>query len=68
MDYRTYEKRLEYILELIEKGRFGSLEKAAKRFDVSTRTIKRMLQNLRDKGYDILYDKKLKKYFLKNKE
>ncbi|QEM03722.1 DeoR family transcriptional regulator [Mucilaginibacter rubeus] len=68
MDYRTYEKRLEYILELIEKGRFGSIERVAKRFDVSTRTVKRMLQNLRDKGHDILYDKKIKKYYIKNTE
>jgi predicted DNA-binding transcriptional regulator YafY len=68
MDYLTYDKRLVYTLELIEKGRFGTLEAAAKRFDVSTRTIKRMLNNLRDKGHDIQYDKKLKKYFIKKTE
>jgi predicted DNA-binding transcriptional regulator YafY len=65
MDYLSYDKRLVYTLELLEKGRFGTLVAAAKRFDVSTRTIKRMLNNLRDKGYDIQYDKKLKKYFIK---
>jgi len=68
MDYRTYAERLDYILELIQKGRFGTLEAAAKRFDVSTRTIKRMLQNLRDQGHPITYDKKLKKYMHKKSE
>lgn len=68
MDYRTYSKRLEYILELIQKGRFGTLDAAAKRFNVSTRTIKRMLQNLREQGHQITYSKELKKYFIKNTE
>lgn len=65
MDYRSYEKRLAYVLELIEKNRFVSLESAARRFDCSTRTVKRMLNHLRDKGHDIQYDRNQKKYFLK---
>lgn len=68
MDYRSYDKRLQYILELIVKGRFGTLDAAAKRFDISTRTVKRMISNLRDKGHDIRYNKKLKKYFIEIKE
>jgi len=62
MDYRSYEKRLEYVLELIEKNRFRSLEDAARRFDCSTRTVKRMLNHLRDKGHNIQFDRKQKKY------
>lgn len=65
MDYRTYSQRLDYILELLQKGRFGTLESAAKRFNVSTRTIKRMLQALRAQGHQIEYSKELKKYFIK---
>lgn len=67
MDYRYYEQRLEYILELLQKGRFGTLVTAAKRFSVSTRTVKRMLVHLRDKGHQIEYDRKNKKYFIKRK-
>lgn len=68
MDYRSYEKRLEYILELLEKGRFGSLQNAAKRFSVSTRTVKRMLSHLRDNGHKIEFDRPNNKYFLKREE
>lgn len=65
MDYRSYEKRLDYILELITKGRFRSIETAAARFSCSTRTVKRMLNHLRDRGHDIQYDRLEKKYFIK---
>lgn len=64
MDFLAYEKRLNYILELIEKGRFKSLEAAAKRFSCSSRTVKRMLNILREKGHDIKYDRNRKKYFI----
>jgi biotin operon repressor len=64
MDYLSYEKRLDYVLELIEKGRFGSLEAVAKRFDCSSRTIKRIISQLRVKGHHIQYDRHRKKYLL----
>jgi len=68
MDYRSYEKRLEYVLELISKNRFRSLEATAEKFSCSTRTIKRMLNHLRENGHDIQYDRQQKKYFIKEKE
>ena len=68
MDFLSYEKRISYVLELIEKGRFGSLEAVAKRFGCSSRTVKRMLTVLREKGHDITYDRRQKKYFIKKDE
>jgi DeoR/GlpR family transcriptional regulator of sugar metabolism len=68
MDYRSYEKRLEYILEMIEKNRFRSVENAAAKFSCSTRTVKRMLNHLRDQGHDIQFDRLQKKYFIKKEE
>ncbi|WP_143013845.1 DeoR family transcriptional regulator [Mucilaginibacter sp. OK268] len=68
MDYRSYEKRLDYILELIGKNRFRTIDDAATRFSCSTRTVKRMLNHLRDRGHDIQYDRLQKKYFIKKKE
>ena len=67
MDYRSYLIRLNYVLELIEKNRFISVESAAQRFSVSTRTVKRMLDHLREQGHDIRYDRKKNKYYI-NKE
>jgi DeoR/GlpR family transcriptional regulator of sugar metabolism len=68
MDYRSYEKRLDYILELITKNRFRSIDALATRFDCSTRTVKRMLNHLRDRGHDICYDRLEKKYYIKENE
>jgi predicted DNA-binding transcriptional regulator YafY len=68
MDFRSYEKRLDYILELIQKNRLRSLQSVADKFDCSTRTIKRMLNHLRDRGHDIQYDRLQKKYFIKKIE
>jgi predicted DNA-binding transcriptional regulator YafY len=68
MDYRSYQIRLNYVLELIEKNRFISVESAAQRFSISTRTVKRMLDHLRDQGHDVQYDRKKKKYFIKKEE
>lgn len=65
MDYKSYEKRLDYIIELIEKNRFRSVESAAKRFDCSTRTVKRMLNHIRERGYIIQYNRLEKKYYIK---
>lgn len=68
MDYLSYEKRLEYILELIEKNRFRSLTQVAKSFSCSTRTVKRMIAHLRETGHDVQYDRLEKKYFIKKTE
>jgi DeoR/GlpR family transcriptional regulator of sugar metabolism len=68
MDYRSYEKRLDYILELIQKNRFRSLEFTAKRFDCSTRTLKRMLGHLRERGHNIVFDRRQKKYIILENE
>ncbi|MFW6247443.1 MAG: HTH domain-containing protein, partial [bacterium] len=66
MDYLTYTKRLEYILELIQKNRLESPEKLAIKFECSEKTIRNMINVLRSQGLDIQYSKSLKKYILKN--
>jgi DeoR/GlpR family transcriptional regulator of sugar metabolism len=68
MDYRSYEKRLDYVLELIRKNRFRSTADIARRFGCSTRTIKRMLNHLRDRGHVICYDRRDKKYIIPKDE
>lgn len=64
MNYRSYEKRLDYLLELIQKNRLRSIEDLAHRFDCSTRTIKRMIGHLREKGHQIRYDRQQNKYLI----
>jgi len=65
MDYLTYTEKINYLLEMIEKGRLTSLQQAAEKFDCSQSTIKRMLSLLRGKGY-VIYYCRTKKIVLKN--
>jgi len=53
MDYLTYSERLNYLLEMIEKGQLLSLKQASVKFGCSESTIKRMLQTIRKQGHHI---------------
>jgi transposase len=65
MDYLTYSKRIKYLIELIEKGQLKSCGQAAEKFGCSERTIRRMLNRIRDEGIEVSYSK-TGKYYLKN--
>jgi len=64
MTYKERKEKEQHLLCLINKGWLYSLEKVANDFDCSVRTINRILQDLRDEGYDIQYCKIQCKYFL----
>ena len=64
MDYRTYSDRLAYILEMIRKGQVSSPDQLAERFDCSERTIRKMINDLRQSGHTIKYSRREMKYVL----
>jgi len=66
MDYLSYTEKLNYLLEMIEKGRLLSLKQASEKFDCSERTIRRMINRLREQGYQIKYSRKNMIYFIEN--
>jgi predicted DNA-binding transcriptional regulator YafY len=66
MDFITYNDRLVYLLEKIEKGGLSSPHEMADNFQCSERTIRRMISRLREKGFEIEYSKSQKKYYLNN--
>jgi DeoR/GlpR family transcriptional regulator of sugar metabolism len=66
MDYITYSERLDYILDLIKKESLCSPKEIAERFQCSEKTVRNMINCLREKGFEIDYCKCNKKYFLKN--
>ncbi len=66
MDYLTYSTRLDYLLELIEDGKLTSPKILAEKFDCSEKTVRNMINCLREKGFEIEYNKCIKKYYLKN--
>ncbi|MCF8303279.1 MAG: HTH domain-containing protein [Bacteroidales bacterium] len=65
MDYLTYSEKLNYLLEMIEKGQLFSLKQASEKFGCSQRTIIRMINTLREQGHNINYCKTTRKYFVK---
>ena len=64
MEYINKKERLDYLVELLRKGRCTTLKEISLHFNISQRTAKRMIAVLRDSGYTITYSKFSKKYFL----
>lgn len=64
MHYSLYHQRLDYIIELLSKEAFLTPQYLAEKFDCSPRTIRRMINDLRDIGYNIEWCKKQKSYIL----
>jgi biotin operon repressor len=66
MNYLTYQKRLAYLLELLTKEATVSPSIMSKKFECSTKTIKRMVTHLREDGYEIKWCRKKKSYVIEN--
>ena len=64
MTYSEKKEKEKHLLHLIQHNRLISLENLANDFDCSVRTIKRMIANLRDEGYDITYCRIEFKYYI----
>jgi len=67
MRFIERKEKLEYLLEMIEKGRCLSISQISDKFGVSKRTAKRMISYLREEGYEILYCKVTSKFALKER-
>lgn len=65
MGYIEYHERLDYLLELIKKDMVGSPQECAGKFNCSEKTIRNMINVLRNKGHKIYYNRYTKKYMLK---
>jgi len=53
-----------YILMLLKEERLFTVKKLAQKFKCSTKTIHRMLDELRAEGHVIIYNRPIKKYVL----
>ena len=65
MTYAERKEKENHLLYLIQHKRLCDLEKVANDYNCSIRTVKRMLSNLRNEGYLIIYCRKSSKYLLK---
>jgi len=64
MSYFDYADHLERIKYLAEHRQAGNATQLAKRLSVSQRTVQRMIQQLRDHGFPIIYNRYRKVYEL----
>ncbi|WP_414693267.1 HTH domain-containing protein [Ohtaekwangia sp.] len=67
MDFFTYSQRLEYLLEIIKKGQLLSPHDLVNKFECTERTIRKMIGDLRRKGYKIKYSRREFKYTMEEK-
>jgi len=56
------------ILKLLKANSIFTVKELSQKFKYSTKTIHRMLNQLRAEGYIIKYDRPHKKYVLENKD
>ena len=57
MNFLDYSERLDYLLEMIEKGRISSPKQIAQKFDCCDKTARNMLNELREEGHNIRYSR-----------
>lgn len=64
MDYCTYSEKLTYLEWLIRQKHAGSSYELASRLEVSRSTVKRMVNQLRNRGMDVSYCKQRGSYII----
>ena len=62
MKFTERKKKLDYLLEMIEKGQCISTKQIAEKFNCSNRTVERMIAELKEEGIPIQYCKGSNKY------
>lgn len=65
MTFFEYAEKLETIKHLVKYKQAGTSEQLAQKLEVSQRTVERMIQQLRDNGYPIRYNRNRNTYELK---
>ena len=64
MTHRLYQKRLALVLECVRAGNLTSPVELAKQFQCTEKTIRNMINALRNDGHRIRYSRSLQKYLI----
>lgn len=64
MRFVDKKEKLDYMVELIRKGKTGKAEDLSKRICVSRRTLFRYIDTLRELGYNVGYCARRETYYL----
>ena len=57
MTYFDYKEKIDTLKYLVERKQAGTPQNLAKKLCISERTVLRMVQQLRDHGYPIVYNR-----------
>jgi biotin operon repressor len=57
MTYKERKEKEKHLLYLIKQNRLRCLDKTAEDFNCCKKTIRRMISDLREDGYDIVYSR-----------
>lgn len=58
-------RRLDYLLEMIEKERISSPGQIAQKFDCCEKTARNMINQLREQGHNVEYSRTAGRYIIK---
>jgi len=64
MTYTEYSKRLAYLKEMISRGSVDSPHVIAEKWGCSEKTVRNMINPLREDGMNIQYHRGIGRYFL----
>ncbi len=64
MRFIEKKQKLEYLLEMIEKGRCISYQQVSEKFNCSESTVKRMISELKEEGNNVKYCKIVGKFII----
>jgi DNA-binding IclR family transcriptional regulator len=68
MKFIEYAQKLETLKYLAEHKRSGTPDNLAKKLNISERTVHRMVQQLREQGYHIIFNRWRRTYEVKHSE
>ncbi|MHC1707930.1 MAG: HTH domain-containing protein [Bacteroidales bacterium] len=66
MTYSSNYLKVNYLLDLLSNKNAGTAKELAKRLQISERTVKRKLKDIREIGYDVRFDRKAGTYYINN--
>lgn len=62
MKYHEYIHKLDQLKDIVENDFSGSPKKFSYKLKLSERTLLRMVQQLKNDGFEVIYDRKAKTY------
>jgi len=66
MKFDEYEEKLDQLKKLVANASTGTPDELARRLNVSERTVRRLVEKLKTRKYEIEFNRKINSYVLKH--